>query len=79
MKKRDIIVMIACLLIIVGSVAFIFKSFSGGTDKEETKSKGVSEFKGEIDQKQIDELQNRKDYGVPSMDNIGRDNPFASL
>ena len=79
MKKRDIMVMSLCALVIIGSVFFIMKGFSSKPTTPVVENKETINFTGEIDKGAIDKLQKRKDYGSPAMDNIGRENPFASF
>jgi len=79
MKKKDIIVLVLCALVILGSAYFIMKGFSGKTTAPVVENKETINFTGEIDKGAIDKLQKRKDYGSPTMDNIGRENPFASF
>ncbi|MEK7447554.1 MAG: hypothetical protein AAB632_02040 [Patescibacteria group bacterium] len=79
MKKKDIVIIIVCILVIVVSVYIMIKSFTPKPKDKPTQNKETIEFTGEIDQDAITKLKSRKDYGVPPMDNIGRENPFASL
>lgn len=79
MKKKDIIVISMCIVIIAVSVYFIFRSLRPKAPEAPVQQKETMEFTGEIDKKKIEELKNRKPYGVPSMEGIGRENPFASL
>lgn len=79
MKKKDIIVLVLCALVIIGSIYFIMKGFSSKPTAPVVENKETINFTGEIDTEAIDKLQKRKDYGSPNMDNIGRENPFASF
>lgn len=80
MKKKDIVVIVICFLIILVALYFIVTTLRPQTkDKANVKSKNTIDFTGEIDEKAIEKLKTRRDYGAPPMDNIGRDNPFASL
>lgn len=79
MKKKDIIVIIICVFIIAGAVFFMLNGFKQKTVKKESKNKETIDFTGNINKDDVDKLKNRKDYGTPPMDNIGRENPFASL
>lgn len=79
MKKKDIIVIVMCALIIAASLYFIFRGFAPKTQGVSTQNRESIEFTGDIDENEIEKLKSRKDYGTPPMDNIGRENPFASL
>jgi len=47
--------------------------------KQTKKSVEKIEFTGNIDTDSIEKLKNKKDYGVPDMENIGREDPFAKF
>lgn len=79
MKKKDIIVVAICGIIILGSAFFIIKNFMPAPPKKTVKTDNSMNFTGDIDQSQIDKIQQLHDYGTPPMDNIGRDNPFANF
>ncbi|RJO61583.1 hypothetical protein C4544_02515 [candidate division WS5 bacterium] len=80
MKKKDIVVLVICVLIILVALYFIMTTLKPKTqEKANVKSQNTIDFTGEIDEKAIEKLKSRRDYGSPPMDNIGRDNPFASL
>lgn len=79
MKKKDIIVLAICTVVIMGSIYFIMRGFSSKPSAPVVENKETINFTGEIDKEAIDKLQKRKDYGSPTMDNIGRENPFASF
>lgn len=79
MKKKDIIVIVICVIIIVGALFFILKNFMPKSQDTPIQQRETIDFTGEIDDKAIEKLKARKDYGSPPMDGIGRNNPFASL
>lgn len=79
MKKKDIIVVIICVLVITACVFIIFRSLSPKADSTSTEKKETIEFTGNIDEEGVKKLKERKDYGQPNMENIGRENPFARL
>lgn len=79
MKKKDIVVLIMCSLVIFASLFIIFGGFSKSAPKTQPQTKETMNFSGDIQKEDIDKLLKRKDYGVPPMDGIGRENPFASL
>ena len=80
MKKKDIIVLALCIMVILACVFIMFKGFSKSkSPSTSTQRTEKIDFTGNIDEKEIKKLKERKDYGVPSMENIGRENPFANL
>jgi hypothetical protein len=79
MKKKDIIVIVICFLVIAGSLFFILTGFKAKPVEQKSQNKETIEFTGNIDKDSIEKLKSRRDFGTPPMDNIGRDNPFASL
>lgn len=79
MRKKDIIVIVICVLVIAAALYLMLRGFSSKPQNVSTQNKETINFTGEIDQDAITKLKSRKDYGTPAMDNIGRDNPFASL
>ena len=80
MKKKDIIIIVICVLVIIGSIYFIMQGFlKKSAPPSAQQSQETINFTGEIDKDAVEKLKTRKDYGTPPMDNIGRDNPFASL
>lgn len=79
MKKKDIMVLILCAVVVIGSIYFIMRGFSSKPTAPVVENKETINFTGEIDKGAIEKLQQRKDYGSPTMDNIGRENPFASF
>jgi len=78
MKKKDIAALVVCVCIIIGSVTIILRTLTKSPVKVQ-QAKETIQFTGNINNDEIEKLKQRKDYGVPNMDNIGRDNPFASL
>lgn len=79
MRKTDILVITVCGFIIIGAVYMIYK---GSVSKPQTpvqSTKEITNFTGNIDKDTIKKLRDRKDYGTPGMDGIGREDPFAQL
>lgn len=79
MKKKDIFVVAICTVIIIGSIFFILNGFTAKSPQKPVQNKATIEFSGNIDKGSIEKMKTRKDYGTPNMDNIGRENPFASF
>jgi hypothetical protein len=84
MKKKDIISLIICLIIIVVAIYFGLKMMGIGpksTPKTASTTTKTQEktFTGNIDQETLDNISKLNDYGEASLDGIGRVNPFAPL
>lgn len=82
MKPKEIVISVFCLIIIVGSI-FTFLRMQNSSKPQtvqNTETKTV-EFKGELDKydKIMESVEGYTDYGIPALDNIGRDNPFAPI
>lgn len=80
MKKKDIIVLIICLVVILGSGYFLFRTLKPKTNTVNTQSEEKKvEFTGNYDEKALEEIKKYNDYGEAKLDNIGRVNPFGPL
>ncbi len=79
MKKTDIVILAVCSLVIAGAVFFIVKNYLPKSATKSVQTKETMNFNGNIDQNTINQIEQRKNYGAPPMDNIGRDNPFGGL
>lgn len=82
MKTKEIVISVFCLIIIVGSV-FFFLKMQGGSKPQPVQNSQANtvEFKGELDKydKVMESVEGYTDYGIPTLDNLGRDNPFAPV
>lgn len=78
--KKNIIVSSLCLIVIVAVAIAAYMFLKAPAPKKTTQtSQNEARFSGNIDEAAIEELNKRKDYGTPPMDNIGRENPFAGI
>lgn len=82
MKTKEIVISVFCLIIIVGSIIVFLRMQSSGKPQPVKNSKvNTVEFKGELDKydKVMESVEGYTDYGIPTLDNLGRDNPFAPV
>ena len=82
MKVKDIATMIVCGLIVAGAIFYIVNMSAGNKPKTEDKTvteKQKTEFTGDLDKYKdaMDGVQKSTDYGKPSLEGIGKANPFA--
>lgn len=86
MKRKDIITILVCV-VIMGVAVYFGLSFMGinllpkkapaPTVSEEAQKE--QQFTGNIDQDTLDTINKFNDYGEAGLENIGRVNPFAPL
>lgn len=80
MKKKDVIALIFCLLIIASCVFYLLGGFSGSRSGEAVEFKPTeTTLNSSFDQEKIEQLHDRTYYGTPADSDIGRSNPFANF
>lgn len=82
MRKKDIITIIICLLVIVVCIYFIYQSLfkkPSQSPKQAGQNTQVMDFTGNVDEAAIEDLKKKNDYIKLPMDGIGRANPFENL
>ena len=86
LKKKDIMILVICLVVIGGAVFIAFKllgsSGSKGTIAQTTQGqveKKDQTITGNIDSDTLANINKFKDYDEAKLDNIGRVNPFAPI
>ncbi|MCL4386928.1 MAG: hypothetical protein M1355_00780 [Patescibacteria group bacterium] len=81
LKVKDIITVIISIILIIGSGYYIYKMVWGGKPSE-AKSQ-ASEVQKEnplpeqIDSKTYDQVNKLTDYGKPTLENLGKVDPFT--
>jgi len=82
MKTKDIIVVIAAVVLIGVSGFFIYRMIAptkSVSQAENGQTTTTNTFTGKIDEETLKLISEKKDYGEAALDNIGRTNPFGSL
>lgn len=85
LKRKDIISLIVCVVVIIGAGYFAFRLLGGSSKKtttqttdQQTQQQEVT-ISGNIDNDTLANIKKYKDYDEAKLDNIGRINPFAPL
>jgi len=82
MKTKDIITVLAAIILIGGSCYLGYRMLAPAQKAktaEETATVQPDRFTGNIDEDTLKMISERKDYGEATLDNIGRTNPFGPL
>lgn len=84
MKTKDIITVVVSFAVIAGAIVYLLgMNKSNNPVVEESSEAEVirAEYTGDLDKYDgiIEEVNKFTDYGGPSLENIGRENPFAPL